>query len=190
MIEKKCKICGNFFHSRKIAMHYWNIHHKKYGEYKDNEETREVPDPVGEENEKKTSEKTKSSSTTGTTEVKKQINNMEDLFAQIGIPIKHEEKEPEPVETEIQPAPVEVETKPIVKSTVPTEIQSTPIETETVQEGIVKVPETEEIPSPELWKETAHLFDGPVTNEARNTLSKLEKANPFDNGETINEWCN
>ena len=139
MIEKKCKICGDFFHSRKIAMHYWNIHHKKYGEYKDNEETREVPDPVGEENEKKTSEKTESSSTTGTTEV---------------------------------------------------EIQTTSIETETVQEGIVKVPEPEPIQSPELWKETAHLFDGPVTNEARNTLSKLEKANPFDNGETINEWCN
>ena len=139
MIEKKCKICGNFFHSRKIAMHYWNIHHKKYGEYKDNEETREVPDPIGEEDEKKTSKKTKTSSTTGTTEV---------------------------------------------------EIQTTPIETETVQEGIVKVPETEEIPSPELWKETAHLFDGPVTNEARNVFSKTEKANPFDNGETINEWCN
>ena len=139
MIEKKCKICGNFFHSRKIAMHYWNIHHKKYGEYKDDEETREVPDPIGEEDEKKTSKKTKTSSTTGTTEV---------------------------------------------------EIQSTPIETETVQEGIVKVPETEEIPSPELWKETAHLFDGPVTNEARNVFSKTEKANPFDNGETINEWCN
>lgn len=139
MIEKKCKICGNFFHSRKIAMHYWNIHHKKYGEYKDNEETREVPDPIGEEDEKKTSKKTKSSSTTGTTEV---------------------------------------------------EIQTTPIETETVQEGIVKVSETEQIPSPELWKETAHLFDGPVTNEARNVFSKTEKANPFDNGETINEWCN
>ena len=139
MIEKKCKICGDFFHPRKIAMHYWNIHHKKYGEYKDNEETREVPDPVGEEDEKKTSKKTKTSSTTGTTEV---------------------------------------------------EIQTTPIETETVQEGIVKVPETEQIPSPELWKETAHLFDGPVTNEARNVFSKTEKANPFDNGETINEWCN
>lgn len=139
MIEKKCKICGNFFHSRKIAMHYWNIHHKKYGEYKDNEETREVPDPVGEEDEKKTSKKTKAGSTTGTTEV---------------------------------------------------EIQTTPIETETVQEGIVEVPKTEEIPSPELWKETAHLFDGPVTNEASNVLRKTEKANPFDNGETINEWCN
>lgn len=139
MIEKKCKICSDFFPSRKIAMHYWNIHHKKYGEYKDNEETREVPDPVGEENEKKTSKKTKTSSTTGTTEV---------------------------------------------------EIQTTPIETETVQEGIVTVPETEQILSPELWKETAHLFDGPVTNEARNVLGKTEKANPFDNGETINEWCN
>lgn len=139
MIEKKCKICGDFFPSRKIAMHYWNIHHKKYGEYKDNEETREVPDPVGEEDEKKTSKKTKARSTTGTTEV---------------------------------------------------EIQTTPIETETVQEGIVEVPKTEEIPSPELWKETAHLFDGPVTNEASNVLRKTEKANPFDNGETINEWCN
>ena len=139
MIEKKCKICGDFFPSRKIAMHYWNIHHKKYGEYKDNEETREVTDPIGEENEKKTSKETKSSTTTGSTEV---------------------------------------------------EIQTTPIETETVQEGIVNVPETEQIPSPELWKETAHLFDGPVTNEARNVFSKTEKANPFDNGETINEWCN
>ena len=139
MIEKKCKICGDFFHPRKIAMHYWNIHHKKYGEYKDNEETREVPDPVGEENEKKTSKKTKSSSTTGTTEV---------------------------------------------------EIQTTPIELETVQEGTVKVTEPEQIPSPELWKETAHLFDGPITNEARNVFSKTEKANPFDDGETLNEWCN
>ena len=139
MIEKKCKICGDFFPSRKIAMHYWNIHHKKYGEYKDNEETREVPDPIGEENEKKTSKETKSSTTTGSTEV---------------------------------------------------EIQNTPIETETVQEGIVKVTEPEPISSPELWKETAHLFDGPVTNEARNTLKKIEKANPFDDGETINEWCN
>lgn len=139
MIEKKCKICGDFFHSRKIAMHYWNIHHKKYGEYKDNEETREVPDPVGEEDEKKTSKKTKTSSTTGTTEV---------------------------------------------------EIQTTPIETETVQEGIVKVPEPEQIPEPELWKETANLFDGPVTNETRNVFRKTENANPFDSGETINEWCN
>lgn len=139
MIEKKCKICGDFFPSRKIAMHYWNIHHKKYGDYKDNEETREVPDPVGEENEKKTSKKTKTSSTTGTTEV---------------------------------------------------EIQTTPIETETVQEGTVKVTEPEQIPSPELWKETAHLFDGPITNEARNVFSKTEKANPFDDGETLNEWCN
>lgn len=139
MIEKKCKICGDFFPSRKIAMHYWNIHHKKYGEYKDNEETREVPDPVGEENEKKTSKKTKSSSTTGTTEV---------------------------------------------------EIQTTPIEIETVQEGTVKVTEPEQIPTPELWKETAHLFDGPITNEARNVFSKTEKANPFDDGETLNEWCN
>lgn len=139
MIEKKCKICGDFFHPRKIAMHYWNIHHKKYGEYKDNEETREVPDPVGEENEKKTSKKTKSSSTTGTTEV---------------------------------------------------EIQTTPIELETVQEGTVKVTEPEKIPTPELWKETAHLFDGPITNEARNAFHKVEKANPFDDGETLNEWCN
>lgn len=190
MIEKKCKICQDFFPSRKIAMHYWNIHHKKYGEYKDNEETREVQDTDGENNEKKTSEKTTTSPTTGTTEVKKQINNIEDLYSQIEIPTKHEEKEPKPVETEIQPAPVEVETKPIVEPTVPTEIQSTPIETETVQEGIVKVPEPEQIPSPELWKETAHLFDGPVTNEARNVFRKTEKANPFDNGETINEWCN
>ena len=46
MTEKKCKICGDWINSKKIAMHYWNIHHKKYNEYKDNEETREVEDPV------------------------------------------------------------------------------------------------------------------------------------------------
>ena len=44
MTEKKCKICGEWVNSKKIAMHYWNIHHKKYNEYKDNEETREVED--------------------------------------------------------------------------------------------------------------------------------------------------
>jgi hypothetical protein len=44
MTEKKCKICGDWINSKKIAMHYWNIHHKKYNEYKDNEETREVED--------------------------------------------------------------------------------------------------------------------------------------------------
>lgn len=46
MTEKKCKICGDWINSKKIAMHYWNIHHKKYNEYKDNEETREVEDVV------------------------------------------------------------------------------------------------------------------------------------------------
>ncbi|MBO7691238.1 MAG: hypothetical protein J6T10_01220 [Methanobrevibacter sp.] len=53
MIEKKCKICGEWINSKKIAMHYWNIHHEKYGNYKDNEETREVDNVEGEiQNEK------------------------------------------------------------------------------------------------------------------------------------------
>lgn len=42
MVEKKCKICGEWYSSRKIAMHYWNIHKKKYKEYKDGEEQREI----------------------------------------------------------------------------------------------------------------------------------------------------
>ena len=65
MTEKKCKICGDWINSKKIAMHYWNIHHKKYNEYKDNEETREAEETKtqpevkiikeGEPDEKKTS---------------------------------------------------------------------------------------------------------------------------------------
>lgn len=65
MTEKKCKICGDWINSKKIAMHYWNIHHKKYNEYKDNEETREAEETTtqpevkiikeGEPDEKKTS---------------------------------------------------------------------------------------------------------------------------------------
>lgn len=76
MIQKKCKICGEWFDSKKIAMHYWNIHKKKYGEYKTNEETREIE---GEENEKTTNKKTTSSSTktTGTTEVTIQTTPIE-----------------------------------------------------------------------------------------------------------------
>ena len=42
MTEKKCKICGEWVNSKKIAMHYWNEHHEKYADYKNNEETREL----------------------------------------------------------------------------------------------------------------------------------------------------
>lgn len=65
MIEKKCKICGDWCPSKKIAMHYWNIHKKKYNEYKGaDEESREVPDEncdkkVEIKNEKKTNTETK-----------------------------------------------------------------------------------------------------------------------------------
>lgn len=84
MIQKKCKICGEWFDSKKIAMHYWNIHKKKYSEYKSNEETREIE---GEENEKTTSKKTTSSSTktTGTTEVTIQTTPIETETVQEGI---------------------------------------------------------------------------------------------------------
>lgn len=84
MIQKKCKICGEWFDSKKIAMHYWNIHKKKYSEYKNNEETREIE---GEENEKTTSKKTTSSSTktTGTTEVTIQTTPIETETVQEGI---------------------------------------------------------------------------------------------------------
>ena len=83
MIQKKCKICGEWFDSKKIAMHYWNIHKKKYGEYKTNEETREIEE--GETNEKTTSEKTKASSTTtGTTEVTIQNTPIETETVQEG----------------------------------------------------------------------------------------------------------
>lgn len=44
IIEKKCKICGEWVARNKIAMHYWNIHKKKYAEYRDGEEIREVED--------------------------------------------------------------------------------------------------------------------------------------------------
>ena len=74
MIEKKCKICGDWINSKKIAMHYWNIHHKKYNEYKDNEETREAEETTtqaevkiikeGETNEKETSTATQTTQTT------------------------------------------------------------------------------------------------------------------------------
>lgn len=47
MIEKRCKICGEWFNSRKIAMHYWNIHKEKYNKYKGaDEETREVVEAI------------------------------------------------------------------------------------------------------------------------------------------------
>ena len=84
MIQKKCKICGEWFDSKKIAMHYWNIHKKKYSEYKTNEETREIE---GEENEKTTSKKTTSSSTktTGTTEVIIQTTPIETETVQEGV---------------------------------------------------------------------------------------------------------
>lgn len=84
MIQKKCKICGEWFDSKKIAMHYWNIHKKKYGEFKTNEETREIE---GEKNEKSTTKKTKSSSTktTGTTEVTIQSTPIETETVQEGI---------------------------------------------------------------------------------------------------------
>lgn len=84
MIQKKCKICGEWFDSKKIAMHYWNIHKKKYGEYKTNEEIREVE---GEENEKNTNKKTTSSSTktTGTTEVTIQATPIETETVQEGV---------------------------------------------------------------------------------------------------------
>lgn len=58
--EKRCKICGEWFDSKKIAMHYWNIHRKKYNEYKGaDEETRTVEEETTEnkmeiKNEKKT----------------------------------------------------------------------------------------------------------------------------------------
>lgn len=84
MIQKKCKICGEWFDSKKIAMHYWNIHKKKYSEYKTDEETREVE---GEENEKNTNKKTTSSSTktTGTTEVTIQATPIETETVQEGV---------------------------------------------------------------------------------------------------------
>lgn len=144
MIEKKCKICGDWINSKKIAMHYWNIHHKKYNEYKDNEETREVEDPVapvepkpevkivkivkeGETNEKKTSTATK------TTE--------------------------EPIVIEVQ--------EPVVE--IPTPI----FETETVDNGLVETPPAPEIPNADMWKETAKYFEDKETNEAKNELRQV-----------------
>lgn len=75
MIEKKCKICGEWFSNRKIAVHYWNIHKVKYKEVCEGEETREVPDPVKVEtpkveekkNEKTTNQETKEVRSTPTT---------------------------------------------------------------------------------------------------------------------------
>lgn len=49
MIEKKCKICGEWFSNRKIAVHYWNIHKLKYKEVCEGEESREVPDTIKDE---------------------------------------------------------------------------------------------------------------------------------------------
>ena len=46
MIEKKCKICGEWHGSKKIAMHYWNIHRAKYKEYRGNEEERNIVEPI------------------------------------------------------------------------------------------------------------------------------------------------
>lgn len=46
MVEKKCKICGEWHSTRKIAMHYWNIHREKYKTYKGNEEEREIVEPI------------------------------------------------------------------------------------------------------------------------------------------------
>lgn len=144
MIEKKCKICGDWINSKKIAMHYWNIHHKKYNEYKYNEETREVEDPVapvepkpevkivkeGETNEKETSTATQ---TTKTNE--------------------------EPIVIEVQ--------EPVVE--IPTPI----FETETVDNGLVETPPAPEIPNADMWKETAKYFEDKETNEAKNELRQV-----------------
>lgn len=46
MIEKKCKICGEWKPSKNIAMHYWNLHRAKYKEYKGNEEERNLVEPI------------------------------------------------------------------------------------------------------------------------------------------------
>ncbi len=79
MIEKKCKICGEWVNAKKIAMHYWNEHHVKYAEYKQDEESRdteatatkiEVPQKeiVGEKtNEKKANKETITNNTISTT---------------------------------------------------------------------------------------------------------------------------
>lgn len=92
MTEKKCKICGDWINSKKIAMHYWNIHHKKYNEYKDNEETREVEDVpvVGDTNAKTTCEKEnieetttiETTGTTGTTETIQQETRTEEIITE------------------------------------------------------------------------------------------------------------
>ena len=117
MIEKKCKICGEWLSSRKIAMHYWNIHKAKYAEYKENEETREVEDPIE-----------------------------------------------EPKKTKVKEEPVEV-----------------------VKENIQENPT--EIPEANPWLETVKYFEGPVTNETKNEVKKVEKHNWMDEGQTLNEWC-
>ena len=97
MIEKKCKICGEWINSKKIAMHYWNIHHAKYSDYRINEETREVEDTIGETNEKKTSKETSTNSTTTTPEVK------------VEIPVQVEQVKPVEQTIEIQSTPIETE---------------------------------------------------------------------------------
>lgn len=74
MIEKKCKICGEWVNSKKIAMHYWNMHHAKYAEYKQDEESRDTEvteqpkEIVGEKpNEKKANKETITNNTISTT---------------------------------------------------------------------------------------------------------------------------
>ena len=73
MIEKKCKICGEWVNAKKIAMHYWNEHHAKYAEYKQDEESRDTEateqpkEIVGEKtNEKKANKETITNNTIST----------------------------------------------------------------------------------------------------------------------------
>lgn len=120
MIEKKCKICGDWISAKKIAMHYWNIHHEKYSAYKNNEEEREIAE--------------------------------------------------QPKVEEIKVEKPEIKEIPVEKVEVKTEEEKT------------------EIPSPERWEETAHLFDGPVTNETRNEYRSVQS--PCVDNITMNEWCN
>ena len=135
MIEIKCKICGDWISAKKIAMHYWNIHHEKYSAYKNNEEEREIAEqPKVEE-------------------------------------IKVEQ--PKVEQPKVEATKVE---KPEIK-----EIPVEKVEVKTEEEKT-------EIPSPERWEETAHLFDGPVTNETRNEYRSVQS--PCVDNITMNEWCN
>lgn len=96
--EKRCKICGEWFDTKKIAMHYWNIHKKKYGEFKGkDEETRTVEEPVEEkmeiENEKKTTEEKTDTTTTTTTRENWKDENQEvinEIFRSYKIVNKHD----------------------------------------------------------------------------------------------------